>query len=107
MSMCLGGVSFTLFCLNTPRLSNTIKNPSRSISSYIKRIGIFNTHRQNINSEHRKMCHANNESRKRHLKDKMELINQDKIWTLGEKETYKYIWILEADTIKQEMKEKN
>ena len=27
---------------------------------------------------------------------------------IGEKETYKYLWILEADTIKQvEMKEKN
>ena len=31
----------------------------------------------------------------------MELPNQDKIWTLGEKETYKYLGILEADTIKQ------
>ncbi len=37
----------------------------------------------------------------------MELPNQDKIRTLGEKETYKYLGILEADTIKQvEMKEK-
>ena len=37
----------------------------------------------------------------------MELSNQDKIRTLGEKETYKYLCILEADTIKQvEMKEK-
>ena len=31
----------------------------------------------------------------------MELPNQDKIRTLGE-ETYKYLGILEADTIKQE-----
>ena len=46
-------------------------------------------------------------SSKRHLTDGMELRNQDKIRTLGEKETYKYLGILEADTIKQvEMKEK-
>ena len=43
----------------------------------------------------------------RHLTDRMELSNQDNIRTLGEKETYKYLGILEADTIKQvEMKEK-
>ena len=40
-------------------------------------------------------------SGKRHLTDGMELPNQDKIRTLGEKETYKYLGILEADTIKQ------
>ena len=43
-------------------------------------------------------------SGKRHLTDWMELPNQGKIRTLGEKETYKY---LEADTLKQvEMKER-
>ena len=37
----------------------------------------------------------------------MELPNRDKIRTLGENETYKYLGILEADTIKQvEMKDK-
>ena len=47
-------------------------------------------------------------SGKRYLTDGMELPSQDKIRTLGEKETYKYLDILEADTIKQEeMKEKN
>ena len=46
-------------------------------------------------------------SGKRYLTDRMELPNQDKIRTLGEKETCKYLGILEADTIKQvEMKEK-
>ena len=46
-------------------------------------------------------------SGKRHLTNGMELPNQDKIKTLAEKETYKYLGILEADTIKQvEMKEK-
>ena len=39
---------------------------------------------------------------KRRLMDGKELPNQDKIRTLGEKETYKYLSILEADTIKQE-----
>ena len=46
-------------------------------------------------------------SGKRHLTDGMELANQDKIRTLAENETYKYLGILEADTIKQvEMKNK-
>ena len=46
-------------------------------------------------------------SGKQHMTDGMELLNQDKIWTLGENETYKYLGILEADTIKQvEMKDK-
>ena len=46
-------------------------------------------------------------SGKQHLTDGMELPNQDKIRTLGEKKTYKYLGILEADTIKQvEMKDK-
>ena len=40
-------------------------------------------------------------SGKRHLTDRMELSNQDKIKTLGEKETYKYLGILEADDMKQ------
>ena len=43
-------------------------------------------------------------SGKRHMTERVELLNQDKIRTLGEKETYK---CLEADIIKQvEMKEK-
>ena len=46
-------------------------------------------------------------SGKRHLADGMELLNQDKIRTLREKKTYKYLRILKADTIKQqEMEEK-
>ena len=46
-------------------------------------------------------------SSKRHLTDGMWLFDQDKIRTLGEKETYKYLGFLEADTIKQvKMKEK-
>ena len=46
-------------------------------------------------------------SGKRHLTDAIELPNQDKIRTLAENETYKYLGILEVDTIKQvEMKNK-
>ena len=46
-------------------------------------------------------------SGKRHLTGGMELPNNDKIRTLGENETYKYLGILEVDTIKQvEMKDK-
>ena len=46
-------------------------------------------------------------SGKRHLTDGMELPNKDKIKTIVENETCKYLGILEADTIKQEqMKEK-
>ena len=46
-------------------------------------------------------------SGKRHLTDAVDLPNQNKIRTLGEKKMYKYLGILEADTIKQvEMKER-
>ena len=46
-------------------------------------------------------------SGKRHMTDGIELSNQDKAWTLGEKDTYKYLGILEVDTFKQvETKEK-
>ena len=46
-------------------------------------------------------------SSKRHLTGGMELPNQDKISTLAENETFKYLEILRADTIKQvQMKEK-
>ena len=40
-------------------------------------------------------------SGKRHLMDRMELPYQEKIRTAGEKETYKYLGILEFDSIKQ------
>ena len=43
---------------------------------------------------------------KRHMTERMDLLNPEKIRTLGEKETYKYLAILEAGTIKHaEMKE--
>ena len=40
-------------------------------------------------------------SGKRHLTDGIELPSKDKIRTLREKETNKYLGILETDTIKQ------
>ena len=46
-------------------------------------------------------------SGKRHMTDRMELLNHEKIKTLGENEAFKYLGILEADTITQvQMKEK-
>ena len=46
-------------------------------------------------------------SGKWYMTDGMELPNQDKIRTPGENETYKYMGILEPNTIKQvEMKDK-
>ena len=46
-------------------------------------------------------------SGEQHMTDGIELQNQDKIRTLEENETYKYLGILETDTIKQvEMKDK-
>ena len=68
-----------------------------------------NTHSGNIQSGHRDgTCGMLvMKSDKRHLTDRRELPNQDKIRTFREKETYKYSGILEADTLKQEeMKEK-
>ena len=38
---------------------------------------------------------------KQHFTDGMELPNQEKVRTLGEKKTDKYLGILEVDTIKQ------
>ena len=46
-------------------------------------------------------------SGKRHMTDRMKLTNHGKTRTLGENEMYKYLGILEVDTIKQvEMKDK-
>ena len=45
-------------------------------------------------------------SRKQEMAEGIELPNQEKIRKLGEKETYKYFEILEADTIKQEREKK-
>ena len=50
------------------------------------------------------MCHANNDEQKTN-DEKKRTTESRKIRGLGEKETYMYLWIMEADTIKQlEMK---
>ena len=55
----------------------------------------------------KKTGNSDTRSGKRHLTDGMELLNQDMIRMLGEKETYKYLGVFEADTIKQvQMKDK-
>ena len=78
-----------------------------------KRIGNSNARNENIQAGHRdgiwhrKMRHAKDEKwQATHDGEGVELPNQV-IRTLEETETYKYLGILEADTIKQvEMKEK-
>ena len=78
------------------------------------RIGNLNTGSENIRLGyrdgiwHRKMCHANNEKPKKANKGKNRTTNSRKIRTLGEKENYKCLGILGADTIKQaKMKKEN
>ena len=47
-------------------------------------------------------------SGKRQITERKKLSPQERIRTLGEKENYKYLWMLESDTIKQAgMKEKH
>ena len=41
-------------------------------------------------------------NRKQHMSEVIELLNKEKVRTLIEKETYKYLGIIETDTIKQE-----
>ena len=57
---------------------------------------------QNIGMEFGIEKYAMLVSDKRHMTDGMELPNHDKIRTLGENETYRYLGILETDSIKQE-----
>ena len=53
------------------------------------------------------MHKANYWIRKQLITEVIELRNQEKTWTFGKTEIYKYLGILEADTIKQaETKEK-
>ena len=46
------------------------------------------------------MCHANNDKRKTANDGRNRTIKSTKIRKPGEKETYKYLGIIEADTIK-------
>ena len=47
------------------------------------------------------MCHGPHEIGKRHITDGMELPNHERIRTLQENETEKYLGVLEADAMKQ------
>ena len=75
----------------------------KELETFIRTVRVYN---QYIGMEFGiEKCAMN--SGKRHMTDGMELPNQDKIRTHRENETYKYLGILEADTIKQvQMKEK-
>ena len=77
------------------------------------KIGNSNTRTENIQSKHRngfgieKCAMLVLKSGQRYMTKGMELLNQEKMMSLKEKETHKYLRILEADTIKQdEMKDK-
>ena len=71
----------------------------KDLETLIHTVRIYN---QNIGMEFgiEKCAMPIMKSGKRHRTNGMELPNQDKIRTLGENGTYKYLGILEADTIK-------
>ena len=78
----------------------------KQLETLIHKIRIYS---QDIGMEFRieKCAMLVRKSGKQQLTDGMELPNQDKIKTLTKNETYKYLGILEADTIEQvEMKDK-
>ena len=86
--------------------SNYLRKNEKELETLIHTIRIYS---QNIRMEFgiEKCALIVMKSGKRHLTDGIELPNQEKIRTLAENETYKYLGILEADTIKQaEMKNK-
>ena len=86
--------------------SNYLQKNEKELKTLIHAVRIYN---QDIELEFsiKKCARFVVKSGKRHLTDGLELPNQDKVRTLAENETYKYLGILEADTIKQvEMKDK-
>ena len=86
--------------------SNYLQKNEKELETLIHTIRIYS---QGIGTEFgiEKSALLVMKSGKRHLTDGIELPNQDKIRTLAENETYKYLGILEADIIKQvEMKNK-
>ena len=79
--------------------SNYLQKNERELETLKHAVRIYN---QDIEMEFgiEKCAMLVMKSGKRHMTDRMELPNQDKIRTLGEKKTYKYLSILEADTIR-------
>ena len=62
--------------------------------------------KKNIHSGYRDgICHAEHEKQKIANNRRKRSTTSEKIIRLGEKETYRYLVILEADTIKQEKRE--
>ena len=86
--------------------SNYLQKNEKELKTLIHAVRIYS---QDIGMEFGIEKHALlvMKSGKLYLTDRTELPNQCRIRRLGEKETYNYLGILEADTIKQvEMKEK-
>ena len=69
-----------------------METPIQTIKIYIQDIGI------KFDMEKCAMLIINEE--KRQITEKIELPNQERIKMLGDKESFKYLGILEADTIK-------
>ena len=73
--------------------------PVLKITNFVQLKSLEADSRNHVNNNNNNDgCH---ESGKRHITDGMEIPNPDRIRTLEENETYKYLGILEADTIKQ------
>ena len=84
--------------------SNYLQKNEKELETLIHAVRIYS---QDIGMEFEKYAMLVMTSGKRHMTEGMELPNKDKIRTLGENETYKYLGILGANTIKQvEMKDK-
>ena len=87
-------------------ISNYLQKNDKELETLIHAVRIYS---QDIGMEFgiEKCAILVMKSGKRHLTDGMELPNQDKIRTLAEDETFKYLVFLEANTIKLvEMKDK-
>ena len=85
--------------------SSNVHGRHQTVFKKQKRFGNPNTDCENIQSGHRdglkKYAMIIIKSGKRHMREGINLPNQEKITIFGEKETYKYLVILETDTIKQ------
>ena len=77
---------------------NHLQKNKKELETLIHAVRIYS---QDIGIEFEKCAMLVMKSGKRHMTDGIELPNHDKIRTLKENETYKYLGILEADTIKQ------
>ena len=78
--------------------SNYLQNMKKEVETLIHAVRIYIGHRNGI--RHKICAKLVMKCSKRHGTDEMELPNHNKVRTLGEKETYKYLGILEANSIK-------